>query len=316
MAHRPFTRRQALQNRRFLEALALTGNARAAARALGVHRATYTKRRAKCAAFAQNWDAALAIAHASINSPPRPSGRGPGGGPPHRTSGGEPVTVRLKSGRCQVRRAPPGRLTRAAEQLFLAALAATFNVRLAAAAAGFSHPVFYTKAKKSPAFAREMRAARKMGWERVEAAALSAGLADSAEDDAWRHNDPPPIPPMTPAQALQLLYLHEKSVHQSWDKPHRRRRRGESDETHRQRLAAMWTHEKKVEAEEEALRRAARWEQVGDWNLPGDELPAIPSLEQVTGWSKAKGKPPHDPDKALFGGWRLRDWKKGKLRPN
>ncbi|MGQ0588406.1 MAG: hypothetical protein ACT4N8_02585 [Sphingosinicella sp.] len=75
----------------------------------------------------------------------------------------------------------------------------------------------------------------------------------------------------------------------------------------------MWTHEKKVEAEEEAMRRAARWEQAGDWNLPGDELPAIPSLEQVTGWSKAdpkKGK--HDPDRALFGGWRLKDWKRSR----
>jgi hypothetical protein len=32
-------------------------------------------------------------------------------------------------------------------------------------------------------------------------------------------------------------------------------------------------------------------------------------LELVTGWSKAKGKPKHNPKKAMFGGWRLEDWK-------
>lgn len=47
---RPFTRRQALQNAAFLEALARTGNARLAARSLGVHRSTFTKRRAGDAA--------------------------------------------------------------------------------------------------------------------------------------------------------------------------------------------------------------------------------------------------------------------------
>ncbi len=38
--HRPFTRRQALQNQAFVEALAETGNPRLAARLLGVHRST------------------------------------------------------------------------------------------------------------------------------------------------------------------------------------------------------------------------------------------------------------------------------------
>lgn len=37
-----------------------------------------------------------------------------------------------------------------------------------------------------------------------------------------------------------------------------------------------------------------------------------PPLHLVTGWSKAKGKPPHNPDRALFGGWRLSDWEKRK----
>ena len=52
---RPFNRRQALENDKFLAALRATGNVRLAARRLGVHRATYTKRRAKDAAFAAEW---------------------------------------------------------------------------------------------------------------------------------------------------------------------------------------------------------------------------------------------------------------------
>lgn len=48
-------------------------------------------------------------------------------------------------------------------------------------------------------------------------------------------------------------------------------------------------------------------------------LPELPPLELVTGWSKACSGPvegagtkkkPHNPDLALFGGWRLSDWKK------
>lgn len=49
---RPFTRAQALQNRAFLAAVRRTGNVRLAARELGVHRSTFTKRRGKDAAFA------------------------------------------------------------------------------------------------------------------------------------------------------------------------------------------------------------------------------------------------------------------------
>ncbi|HYI39211.1 MAG TPA: hypothetical protein VE053_02710 [Allosphingosinicella sp.] len=55
---RPFTRKQIAQNQAFLEALRRTGNPRLAAASLGVHRTTYSKRRARCAAFAADWDAA------------------------------------------------------------------------------------------------------------------------------------------------------------------------------------------------------------------------------------------------------------------
>ncbi len=354
MAHRPFTRRQALQNQAFLEALRATGNPRLAALMLGVHRSTYTKRRAKSAAFAQDWDAALAAAHAAFHEAGGASAPEPGTvtrNCPHsnlRTKGGELHVGRTRGGRLQLRRAPAGWMTKAGEQAFFRALSATANVRLSAAAAGFSHTAFYAKQRTRVCFAREMRLSLTMGYERVESAAIAAALPESHEDDTWRHNDPPPIPHMTPDQAFQLLCLHNKSVRLSWDRPHRRKRRGEPWDTYTQRLSAMWTAEKGREAEDAALRRAAQYEATGDWRYEDErQLPALPALDQVTGWSKAKpqvssansaanadgARRPtgpqsgtrstsrdngpvthwaavHNPDLALFGGWRLSDWKK------
>jgi len=324
MPHRPFTRRQALQNQAFLDALRATGNPRLAARLLGVHRSTYTKRRAKSAAFASGWDAALAAAHAAFHSSGGPRPPEVKGGLARRksanlrTEGGELFVGRTRGGRLQLRRAPAGWMTKAGEQAFFFALSATANVRLSAAAAGFCHSAFYAKARLRPPFAREMRLSLHMGYERVECALIAASLPESHQDDAWRHNDPPPIPPMTAGQAIQLLCLHEKSVRQSWDRPHRRKRRGEPWETYTQRLAAMWTAEKNREAEDAALRRAAHYEETGDWRLPEEPPPPwLPPLHLVTGWSRAdpdRVKVTHNPDLALFGGWRLRDWKKKQSR--
>src|SRR5205085_6885922 len=112
--------------------------------------------------------------------------------------------------------APAGWMTKAAEQAFFSALSATANVRLACAAAGFAPTSFYRRRGRSAAFAREMRLALRIGWERLEEAMLAAGLAHSHEDDAWRtDHDHPPIPPLTADQALQLLCLHNKTVNQS-----------------------------------------------------------------------------------------------------
>jgi hypothetical protein len=73
----------------------------------------------------------------------------------------------------------------------------------------------------------------------------------------------------------------------------------------------MWTAQKGREADEAALRRAARYEATGDWNLPGEKPPELPPLHLVTGWSKAQPvKAVHNPRLALFGGWRLKDWEK------
>jgi hypothetical protein len=255
--------------------------------------------------FASRWDIALVDAHARFHAAggkagplmPRRAGSA------LRTAGGEPMVVRTKSGRLQVRPAHRGKLTKAAEQIFLQALSATANIRLSAAAAGASFAAFYRRRQQNPAFAREMRLALETGYERLEAAAVAAATPYSHADDAWRENDPPPIPPMSAHQALQLLFLHEKSVRQGWEQPHRRRRRGEPWEAYTERLRAMWTAKKAREAEAAAVRRAI---ELDEREAP-PELPPLPALDQVTGWSKASGKPPHHEGVALFGGWRLQD---------
>ena len=224
------------------------------------------------------------------------------------------MVVRTRSGKLQLRPAHANKLTHAAEQAFLAALSATANIRLSAAAAGASAAAFYRRKRQNPAFAREMRLALAMGYERLEGAALAAAVPESHADDAWRHNDPLPIPPMSAGQAMQLLFLHEKSVRQSWEKPHRRKRRGESDEVYVERLRAMWTAEKAREAEEAAVRRAAQYEESGGWRF-AEEAPApdLPPLHLVTGWSRADPKKAkHNPDLALFGGWRIGELRKSR----
>jgi hypothetical protein len=308
---RPLTPLQAHENRLFLERFALSGNVRMAAREAGVKYGTLQHRRKVHADFAQRWEAAAAAVQARLHlaggrrGPEASTGRN---ADPMRTRGGEPVVVRTRNGKLQVRLAHPGKLTKACEQTFLYALSATANVRLSAAAAGASVAAFYRRRRQNPAFAREMRLALKMGWERLEIAAMEAALPESHSDDQWRNCALAPLPRFSPDQAIQLLCLHDKSVNQGWEQPHRRRRRGESDEIHSLRLQAMWRVEKSLEAETEAVRRAARYEATGRWRHEDEAPPPeLPPLSQVTGWSKASGRPAHHAGVALFGGWRIGD---------
>ena len=165
---RPLTRAQALQNRAFLEALRRTNNVRLAAREVGAKYGTMQHRRRQHPGFALRWDAALAFAQAGLRKSGRLGPRRPLTQPSpaegrglFRTVAGEPHLVRLKNGQLQMRRAQPGKLTREAEQAFLAALSATCNVTLAAAAVGSCFGAFNRRRKKDPAFAREMRMALK-----------------------------------------------------------------------------------------------------------------------------------------------------------
>jgi hypothetical protein len=72
-----------------------------------------------------------------------------------------------------------------------------------------------------------------------------------------------------------------------------------------------------VPADEEAVARAARFEETGSWRREDEaEPPPLPPLELVTGWSKASGRAPHHEGVAMFGGWRIADMERklGKRR--
>jgi hypothetical protein len=196
MAARPCSRKQALQNAAFFRKLAETGNVRDAARALGLNRSMLTKRRNADPEFAQRREGALAIAAARLSDPDQRAGEG--------------RLVRVGT-RLQLRAPTRARqIDQHAEQRFLAALSATANVRLSAQAAGFAPSSFYARARSHPGFAREMRMALAIGAERLEIALLESSLPETSTHDHWRHNDPPPIPPMTAAQAMQMLSWNDK----------------------------------------------------------------------------------------------------------
>lgn len=334
---RPFTRTQALQNQAFLKALRRAGNIRFAAREVGLQYGTMQHRRAKHPAFAHAWDAALAFAQARLNKvglqgpkaakPPssdgsaaRPAGRPgtasrsaplPACNAAHRTAGGEPVIVRRNDGKLQMRSAQPGKLTKHCEQAFLAALSATANVRLSAAAAGAAEAAFYRRRRQNPAFAREWFLALQEGYEQLEMALHASWSTDSHEDDAWRHNAPPPIPPMTVNQALQLMYLHQKEARGWAEPPHIKRRKGESREAHSFRLSAMY--EARMQRDREAFEVAEAARRDRGEGAYWRERVVLPDLSQVTGWSGADpAKAPHHEDRALFGGWRLEDLEERK----
>lgn len=310
---RSLTRAQQLENAAFLRVLRRTGNVRLSAREVGIKYGTVQHRRAQHPAFALAWDAALVMAQADFE---RVGGRASPVAKPdaaraddrgHRTRGGEQAIVRRNDGKLQVRSAQPGKLTRQCEQAFLAALSATANVRLSAAAAGASVAAFYRRRRKNPAFAREMRLALQTGYERLEMALLETLSPQSHADNAWRHNDPPAMPPMTADQALHLMFLHQKEARLQAEPAHIKRRRGESQDARSFRLAAMYRadQQRRREAYEvaEAARRAAR-EAPSPHEPP---VPILPDLAQVTGWSKASGRAAHHEGVPLFGGWRLED---------
>ncbi|MES2098005.1 MAG: hypothetical protein V4459_14735 [Pseudomonadota bacterium] len=300
----PLTRAQHLENHAFLRHLRQTGNASTAARALGFTCGRFTWRRAQYPAFALHWDAALVLAHAALAGK-RTDAPVPSVGEPH---------LRLtRGGRRQLRRAQVGMVDHASRQRFLAALSASANISLSAAAAGRSMTSFYRHRHRDAAFAREWLLALEMGYERLEMALLEGGLVESFADDDWRHNAPPAIPPMTASQALHLMNLHQKEA-RLWSTPVTGRLRpGETPQARSALLAAIY----EAKQEREALKfriaeagRLARGEPAHQRWEPGD----LPDLSQVTGWSNAKDKPATDASRALFGGWRMEDIPEGKRK--
>ncbi len=96
-----------------------------------------------------------------------------------------------------------------AETLFLETLAATCNVRRAAAAAGFSTVIAYRRRLQHVGFAERWAAALDTGYARLELAVVEAANDTLSGGDF----DPDrPIPRMTIKEALSVLQLHKASV--------------------------------------------------------------------------------------------------------
>lgn len=286
------SRAYALENAAFLRALRRTGNEHEAARAVDASRSRFTRRRAKDPAFAARWDAALVIAQAALQNPPAASAR-------VRTDSA-PVLVLRRDGTVQLRRLLATAISPAAEQRFLLALASCANVRLAARAAGFSHASFYARKRRNPGFAKAWQAALAHGYERLQLALIESWGEHAHEHDAWAHNVPPPMPPMSPNQALQLMYLHQKEARSFQEPQVLRRRRGESHEARVVRQALIyeaWQDRDRAAFRDAELVRKAR----GEGPYWGDDLPdpheppapVLPDLVQLTQMSRAR--PPGPP---------------------
>jgi hypothetical protein len=202
--------------RRFLAALARTANAKLAAEMAGVDHSTAYQLRQRDAGFARDWVRARNWGRARVEAegrPVHPCGRPPdarkdkaavaadaGGG-----GGATPLVVR-KSKRegAQVVRAGEGRWTEEAEEVFLAHLAATANVRAAARAAGFSTTAVYKRRMLEAGFAERWDMAKVQGAARIDLLliesvdrALDPEVAEAAEA----------LPKPTIAEAIQIARL-------------------------------------------------------------------------------------------------------------
>ena len=160
--------------------------------------------------------AARAARRATRTSPPEPP-TGPAGAQVRYGEGGRAKLI-CTSGH---------RWSDEAESLFFDALAASCNVKHAAAASGFTPPTVYAQRRKRPEFAARWDEALGQGYVRLEMALVEAAV-DTFEGvpfDADR-----PIPPVTVAEAIRLVQLYRGAVKGDGPGPGRRPRRRTLDE--------------------------------------------------------------------------------------
>ena len=138
MPARALTPAQSRENAAFLAELARTGNAREAARRVGAHRAKFTKRRAKHAEFAAQWEVALAEAQETLAA-----------GDPF-----EPGLTRLADGRLQLRPDREFGINTDRRFEFLSLLLTFGSARAAAETMGRSHAAFSYYRSRDPEFDR------------------------------------------------------------------------------------------------------------------------------------------------------------------
>ena len=191
----------------FLRALGVTGNVTLAAERACVSRSWVCKRRGEDPDFDSACREAVAGAAERLKEggSSRVTAKGWG-----TFEGAELVVRGSNRRRLQIARARAHQFSPKVERRFLAALAATCNVKAAMAQVGMSKGAAYSHRKRWPAFARKWDEAVWMAYDRLEEA-----LALRAENLFSDPEHPPlaPIPPMTVDQAIHLLHMHKHQVH-------------------------------------------------------------------------------------------------------
>lgn len=130
-------------------------------------------------------------------------------GHPRRRGAAGRVVRRAKNRNTKIIRTAGHRWSDKAEVIFLAQLAASANVTLAAAEAGFSTTAIYVRRMKEPGFGARWQAALEQGYARIEMLLVETATSSLAGDEI----DPgKPIPRMTAAEAMNLLKLHRAQV--------------------------------------------------------------------------------------------------------
>ena len=121
------------------------------------------------------------------------------------------VIVRTRGGKFQMRRAQPGKLTREAEQHFLATLGTTSNVKLSAAAVDASEGAFLRRRRRRPGFAEAMREAIDAGYDHLEAELIRSAI-ELLRGGGAGAAAAPEVTGMTAQVALSLLGHRRKTA--------------------------------------------------------------------------------------------------------
>lgn len=174
----------------FLLELSRTGNVTASAEVAGVDRSNAQARRKRVAAFAADWELALAEYRAG-----RSFQRGLSAGTDE---------ARPHAGGAKLMRVGSGRWSKAAEERFLVELGTSGKVSRAAAAAGFSQEAICRRRRKDPRFDEACDMAIEEGKARVEAL-LVAWSERSFDPDAVPMPADGAMPKVTVSEAIKIV---------------------------------------------------------------------------------------------------------------
>jgi hypothetical protein len=109
----------------------------------------------------------------------------------------------------QLIRSTGKRWSEEAEAVFLDHLAASCNVSVAAAAAGFTRFTTYKRRRRDPGFAKRWQAALEQGYARIETLLVQRAIEVL---EGFEPDPDTPIPVMTVKDAQSLLGVHRRSV--------------------------------------------------------------------------------------------------------